>query len=98
MTWYLQIVNIGQGASLMAWTVKNLPEMQPSMQETQVRLLGWKDLLEKEMATYSSIYHGVNGGTVGQRNLVGYSPRGHKKVGHSRAINTFTFKYSPERA
>ena len=24
-------------------------------QETQVRFLGWKDLLEKEMATHSSI-------------------------------------------
>ena len=43
----------------MAWTVKNLPEVQLSMQETQVRLLGWKDPLEKEMATYSSICHGV---------------------------------------
>ena len=26
----------------------------PTMQETQVRSLGWKDLLEKEMATHSS--------------------------------------------
>ena len=31
--------------------VKNLP----AMQETLVRSLGWKDLLEKEMATHSSI-------------------------------------------
>jgi len=31
--------------------VKNLPEMQ----ETQVRSLGQKDPLEKEMATHSSI-------------------------------------------
>ena len=31
--------------------VKNLP----AMQETQIRSLGQKDLLEKEMATYSSI-------------------------------------------
>ena len=31
--------------------VKNLP----AMQETQVRSLGWKDSLEKEMATHSSI-------------------------------------------
>ena len=35
----------------MAHTVKSLP----SMQETWVRSLGWKDPLEKEMATYSSI-------------------------------------------
>ena len=31
--------------------VKNLP----AMQETQVQSLGWEDLLEKEMATHSSI-------------------------------------------
>ena len=31
--------------------VKNLP----TMQETQVRSLGWEDPLEKEMATHSSI-------------------------------------------
>ena len=39
------------GASLMAQLVKNLP----AMQEIQVRSLGWEDLLEKEMATHSSI-------------------------------------------
>ena len=27
----------------------------PAMQETRVRSLGWEDLLEKEMATHSSI-------------------------------------------
>ena len=27
----------------------------PAMQETWVRSLGWEDLLEKEMATHSSI-------------------------------------------
>ena len=27
----------------------------PTMQETRVQSLGWEDLLEKEMATYSSI-------------------------------------------
>ena len=27
----------------------------PAMQETQVQSLGWKDPLEKEMATHSSI-------------------------------------------
>ena len=39
------------GASLMAQLVKNLP----AMQEIQVQSLGWEDLLEKEMATHSSI-------------------------------------------
>ena len=37
-------------AFLVAQTVKRLP----TMQETQVRSLGWEDLLEKEMATHSS--------------------------------------------
>ena len=39
------------GTSLVAQTVKRLPQMQ----ETQVQSLGWEDLLEKEMATHSSI-------------------------------------------
>ena len=38
-------------ASLVAQRVKNLP----AMQETQVQSLGWEELLEKEMATNSSI-------------------------------------------
>ena len=38
-------------ASLVAQTVKRLT----AMQETRVRSLGWEDLLEKEMATPSSI-------------------------------------------
>ena len=29
-------------------------EALPAMRETQVRSLGWEDLLEKEMATHSS--------------------------------------------
>ena len=39
------------GASLIAQLVKNLP----AMQETQARFLSQKDLLEKGMATDSSI-------------------------------------------
>jgi len=38
-------------ASLVAQMVKSLP----AMQETRVRYLGQKDLLEKEMATHSSV-------------------------------------------
>ena len=38
-------------SSLVAQMVKNLPVMQ----ETLVRSLGWEDLLEKVMATHSSI-------------------------------------------
>ena len=37
--------------SLLAQLLKNLP----AMQKTQVRSLGREDLLEKEMATHSSI-------------------------------------------
>ena len=37
--------------SLVAQMVKCLP----TVQETQVQSLGWKDLLEKKMATHSSI-------------------------------------------
>ena len=37
--------------SLVAQTVKNLP----AMQETWVRSLGWEDVLEKGMATHSSV-------------------------------------------
>ena len=43
---YLRIIAFG--ASLVTQMVKNLPAMQ-------VRSLGWEDLLEKGMATYSSI-------------------------------------------
>ena len=42
------------GSSLVAQTVKCLPTM-PTMWETQVQSLGQEDLLEKEMATPSSI-------------------------------------------
>ena len=56
----------------MAQTVKGLP----TMWETQVQFLGWEDLLEKEMATHSSI---LAGKSYGRRNLVGYSPWGHKE-------------------
>ena len=40
-----------QSTSLVGQTVKCLP----TMRETQVQSLGWEDLLEKEMATHSSI-------------------------------------------
>ena len=44
-------LNIAKWAFLVAQTVKSLPVMQ----ETQVWFLGWKDPLEKEMATHFSI-------------------------------------------
>ena len=42
------------------------------MWETRVQSLSWKDLLEKEMATHSSI----PGKSRGRRSLVGYRPWG----------------------
>ena len=48
--YFLMIIPI-DWASPVAQLVKNLP----AMQETWVRSLGWKDLLEKGKATHSSI-------------------------------------------
>ena len=45
---------------------------------TRVQSLGRKDLLEKDMATHSSI---LPGKSHGWRSLVGYSPWG-LRVGH----------------
>ena len=58
--------------------IKNLP----AKQETRVQSLGWEDLLEKEMATHSSIFAEKS---HGQRSLVGYSPWDCKRVGHNLA-------------
>ena len=58
----------------MAQVVKNLP----AMQETQVHSLDWEDLLEKGMATHSSI---LAWQFYGHRSLVGYS-RWNRRVGH----------------
>ena len=55
------------------------------MQDTWVQSLGQEDPLEKEMATLSSI---LAGKFHGQRSLVGYSPWGHKRVGHDLANNS----------
>ena len=45
------MVRTSMKASLVAQMLKTLP----AMQKTQVRSMGWEDLLEKEMATHSSI-------------------------------------------
>ena len=67
-------------ASLVAQTIKNLP----AMQETQVRSLGLEDLLEKGIATHSSI---LPGEFHGQRSLVGYSSRGHEELDTTQQLN-----------
>ena len=48
---YLTSASCVSGVSLVAQTVKDLP----AMQETQVQSVHWEDLLEKGMATHSSI-------------------------------------------
>ena len=45
------VISLFQMASLVVQAVKN----PPAMQKAWVRFLGWKDPLEKEMATHSSI-------------------------------------------
>ena len=57
------------------------------MQEIQVQPLGWEDLLEKEMATPSSV---LAWKSREQRNLMGYSPGGHKRVKHDFAAEQTT--------
>ena len=60
-------------AFLLAQLVKNLP----AMTKTWVQFLGWEDLLEKEMAPYSSIL----AWEISWTEEVGYSPRGWQRVG-----------------
>ena len=69
------------------------------MQETWVPSLGWKDPLEKAMATHSSI---LAGESHGQRSLVGYNPWGCKRVSHDLAtkqhteLKYFFLRFQPE--
>ena len=54
---------------------KNLPAVQPAMQETWMQSLGLEDPLEKEMATHSVF---LLRKLHGQWSLVVYSPWGHE--------------------
>ena len=63
--------------------VKNLL----AMQETQVQFLDWKDPLEKETATHSSIRAWRIPWTEEPGRL---QSMGSHRVGHNRATNTFT--------
>ena len=74
--------------SLVAQTVKHLP----TMWETWVQSLGREDLLEKEMATHSSI---LPGKSHGWRSLVGYSPWGHQELDMTERLH-FHFSLSAE--
>ena len=64
----------------MAQMVKHLP----TMQETQVQSLGWADLLEKEMATHSSILASKILWTEKPGRLQSI---GSQRVGHDRATS-----------
>ena len=59
----------------MAQLVKNLP----SMQDTQVRSLGWEDPVGKEMATHSNILAWKSPWTVEPGRLQSMGPQ---RVGH----------------
>ena len=65
----------------MAQSVKSLH----AVQETWVRLLGWEDPLEKEMATHASILAWKIPWT---RSLVGYSPKGRKESDMTERLST----------
>ena len=80
--------------SLMAQMVKYLP----TMQETQVRSLGWEDTLEKEMTT-TPVF--LPGEFLGQTSLEGYSPWGCKELDtteHLSHIHTHTHTHTHARA
>ena len=62
--------------------IKNLT----AMRKTWVQYLGWEDLLEKEMATLSSI---LAWETHEQRSLADYSPWGHKEVDTTEELTHF---------
>ena len=56
-----------------------------AMQDTWVQSLGWEDHREKGMAT-TSVF--LPGEYYGQRNLVGYSPWGHKESDTTDQLST----------
>ena len=75
------VLYIHTGTSLVAQIVKNLP----AMQETQVPSLGWEYLLEKEMATHSSI---LAGETPWTEKTGGYSPWGRRELDTTERLIT----------
>ena len=56
----------------------------PTMRETWVQSLGWEDLLEKEMATHSSILALKISWT---EEPGGYSPWGHKELNTTERLH-----------
>ena len=72
------------GVSLVAQLVKNLP----TMTETRVRFLGREDLLEKQMATHSSIPARIIPGTEEPEGL---QSMGSRELGHDLATKLSPF-------
>ena len=70
----------------MAETIKRLP----AMRETQVQSLGCEDLLEKEMATTPVL---LPGKSHGWKNLIGYSPWGHKESDTTECLHFHFLSY-----
>ena len=70
-------------ASLVAQMVKN----PPSMRETWVWSLGWKDPLEDRG---NPLQYSCLNNSHGQRSLVGYSPWGHKESNTTEMTNHST--------
>ena len=84
MCWKLLILGHfpSHGAFLVAQRVKNIP----GMQETQVRSLGWKDTLDKGMATHSNSLAQEIPWT---EEPGGIQSTGPQRVRHDWATNTF---------
>ena len=74
-------------ASLMAKMIKHLP----TMQETQVRSMGWKDPLEKEMANHSSILAWKSSWT---EELGKLQSMGSQRAGHAERL-TLSLSFTP---
>ena len=61
------------------------------MQETRVRSLGWKDSLEKRIATYSNILAWRIPWTEGPGGL---KSMGSQRVRHNGVTNTYTYTHT----
>ena len=77
-------------APVLAERVKNLP----AMQETWIRSLGWKNLLEKGVATHSSILAWRISWT---EEPDGLQSMGSQRIRHDGLTNTFTFHFQNNR-
>ena len=84
---------VGWLTSLVAQTVKRLP----TMQETRVQSLGREDLLEKEMATHSSILAWKMEEPGRLQSMAGYSPWQATVHGVAKSrtqLSNFTFTFN----